>query len=186
VLSTKPEFFPLSGHSSTAGVNATGEFVWVYANAFNSLSSFYSNGYTGIKMAAAFPGFNSFYAEGGGSGPGPLLSNTPSPSVAFFKQTLDLALGTNLTYLQLVTWNDYGEGTIIEPTTQFGYQYLTTLQQELGVSTLTQSDLEAVTQLYTLREANAGNAANLLKLDQVYYYITSLQMDNAKSLLASF
>jgi hypothetical protein len=188
VFLTKPSFFTLSGHSQIAGVSATGEFIWVYANAIANLTNFYSSGYTysGNKMAAAFPGFNSYYAAGGGSGPGPLLSNTPAPTVATFKQTVDMALATNLTYLQLVTWNDYGEGTIIEPTTQFGYGYLTTLQQELGVSTFAQSDLEAIAKLYTLRQANAGNSDNLKKLNQVFYYIASLQMDNAKSLLASF
>jgi len=188
VLSPKPAFLTLSGHSNLAGVNAKGEFVWVYNNALVSLSNFYSNNYTGIKMSAAFSGFNSYYAAGGGSGPGPLLSNTPSPTIAFFKQTLDSALNqTNNKYIQLVTWNDYGEGTIIEPTVQFGYGYLTTLQQELGVSsTLSQSDLQAVAQLYQLRQMNANNPAAMAKLDQGFYFMASLQMDSAKALLASF
>jgi hypothetical protein len=188
VLSPKPAFFPLSGHSNLAGVNAAGEFVWVYSNALSSLNSFYGNGYSGTKMSAAFSGFNSFYAAGGGSGPGPLLSGTPAPTVDFFKQTLDLALAqTNNNYIQLVTWNDYGEGTIIEPTVQFGYGYLTTVQQELGVSSaLSQSDLQAVTQLYQLRQTNAGNPTALAKLDQGFYFMASLQMDSAKALLASF
>ncbi|HTB99696.1 MAG TPA: hypothetical protein VK705_03345, partial [Ferruginibacter sp.] len=83
--------------------------------------------------------------------------------------------------------NDYGEGTIIEPTVQFGYGYLTTLQQDLGVqSTLSQSDLQAVAQLYQLRQTNAGNPAALAKLDQGFYFMASLQMDSAKALLASF
>lgn len=187
ILTAKPAFTTLSGHSSLAGANATGEFVWVYPYAMASLNSFYSNNYAGNKMAAAFSGFNSFYAAGGGSGPGPLLSNTPAPSVAFFKQTLDLAIAQpNITYTQLVTWNDYGEGTIIEPTTQFNYDFLTTLQTELQVSTLSISDLQAVAQLYTLRQSNVGNAANLAKLDQGFYFMASLQMDSAKALLASF
>jgi len=60
---------------------------------------------------------------------------------------------------------------MIEPTDSttggFGYSMLTTLQQQLGVSSLNQSDLQAVTQLYTLRAANAGNAVALAKLNQV-------------------
>jgi hypothetical protein len=192
ILSPKPAFFTLSSHSQLAGANATGEFVWVYPNALSSLNSFYSSSYNpgpGLeKMSAAFSGFYSFYAAGGGSGPGPLLSNTPAPTVSFFKQTLDLAIQqTNNNYIQLVTWNDYGEGTIIEPTVQFGYGYLTTLQQDLGVqSTLSQSDLQAVAQLYQLRQTNAGNPAALAKLDQGFYFMASLQMDSAKALLASF
>jgi hypothetical protein len=188
ILTPKPAFFPLSGHSPLSGANnTTGEFVWVYANALASLNSFYNNGYSGTKISAAFPGFNSYYQAGGGSGPGPLLSGTPAPTVAFFKQTLDLALNqTNNKYIQLVTWNDYGEGTIIEPTVQFGYGYLTTLQSDLQVSSLSQSDLEAVAKLYQLRQNNVGNTTALAKLDQGFYFMASLQMDSAKALLNSF
>jgi hypothetical protein len=188
ILTPKPAFITLSSHSQLAGANATGEFVWVYANAISSLNSFYGNGYGGTKIAAAFPGFNSYYQAGGGSGPGPLLSGTPAPTVAFFEQTLDLALNqNNINYLQLVTWNDYGEGTIIEPTVQFGYGYLTTLQSDLQVSSsLSQADLEAVAQLYQLRQNSVGNPAALAKLDQGFYFMASLQMDSAKALLASF
>ncbi len=31
-----------------------------------------------------------------------------------------------------MTWNDYGEGTMIEPTKEFGYGFLNTLQKREG------------------------------------------------------
>jgi hypothetical protein len=188
VLSPKPAFITLANHSDLAGANAAGEFTWVFSNGVASLNSFYDPSYNpGIKISAAYPGYNSFYAQGnpGGTPGGPTWVITPT--VSLFKQTLDLAIQqTNNQYIQLVTWNDYGEGTIIEPTVQFGYGYLTTLQSDLQVSSLSQSDLQAVAQLYQLRQSNAGNPAAMAKLDQGFYFMASLQMDSAKALLASF
>jgi hypothetical protein len=182
-LPIQPVFFTLSGMSGEAAGAADGEFAWVYQSGVPSLTSFYGNSYSGIKMSAAYPGYNSFYAAGGESGPTWVIT----PSVSLFQQTVDLALEqTNNNYIQLVTWNDYGEGTIIEPTVQSNYSYLTTLQTELQVSSLSQSDLQAVAQLYQLRQTNANNPAAMAKLDQGFYFMASLQMDSAKALLASF
>ena len=36
---------------------------------------------------------------------------------------------------QIVTWNDFGEGTIIEPTLEFGFDYLVRLAPLTGGST---------------------------------------------------
>jgi hypothetical protein len=74
---------------------------------------------------------------------------------------------SNINHIQLVTWNDYGEGTNIEPTVEFGYGFLTTLQQRLGVTDLTQPELEMVAKLYKLRIDNVNDAEVQKKLDQV-------------------
>lgn len=184
VLSTPPAFFTLWGQSGEAP--ETGEFAWINQDHMTSLNNFYANGYTGVKFGSAYPGFNSFYAEGGWSGPTWVIphDNGGGPT-STFNQTLDLALSKPaINYVQLNTWNDYGEGTIIEPTKEFGYGFLTSLQQKLGI-TLTQADLEAVAQLYQLRLDKAGDAAVQKKLDQAFYYIVSLQMTKAKDLLNS-
>ncbi len=137
-LSTKPAFFTLQYQSSEAGSNATGEFTWVEQDTLTGLRDFYKNSYNpGTKIAAAFAGYNSFYAQGGGSGPTWVVT----PSLSIFQQSVALALQQSGNYIQLVTWNDYGEGTMIEPTTQFQYSFLTTLQQQLGVQSLSLSDL---------------------------------------------
>ena len=46
---------------------------------------------------------------------------------AVFDETLERAR-ERASLIQIVTWNDFGEGTIIEPTTEFGYHYLEALQ----------------------------------------------------------
>lgn len=182
VLNPKPAFFTLWFQSGKAGSNATGEFAWIPQDNLNTLNTFYSNNYQGIKIGSAYPGFNSFYAEGGWGGPTWTIDYNGTGN---FSQTLDLALSQNINYVQLATWNDYGEGTMIEPTEEFGYNFLTTLQQKLGVSNISQKDLEMVAQMYKLRVEKAGDADAQKKLNQVFYYVVSLQIDKASSLLAS-
>ena len=200
VLTTKPAFFTLMYQSNEASGNATGEFAWVNSDSTTSLSGFYNSSYNpGTKISCAYPGFNSFYVAGGWGNPTPFTISYNNSGGTTFAETLNLALNSGNHYLQVATWNDYGEGTMIEPTdsttgfsaTQglsnkgFGFSFLTTLQQKLGVSALSQSDLAAALQLYQLRQTNASNPSVLLQLDQVYYYMVSLQMSKAKALLAT-
>ena len=183
VLNPKPAFFTLWFQSSAAGNTASGEFAWIPQDNLNTLNYWYGKSYTGLKIASAYPGFVSFYADGGWGGP---TWTIPHNGLSNFSTTLDLALAqTNINYIQLATWNDYGEGTMIEPTKEFNYGFLTTLQQKLGVANLTQSDLEMVAKLYGLRVSKAGDAAIQLKLNQVFYYIVSLQNAKANSLLST-
>lgn len=181
-LNQKPAFFTLWFQSGKAGSNAAGEFAWIPQDNLNTLNAFYRNNYQGIKIGSAYPGFNSFYKEGGWAGPTWTIDYNGTGN---FSQTLDLALSQNINYIQLATWNDYGEGTMIEPTREFGYSFLTALQQKLGVANLSQKDLEIVAQLYKLKIEKAGNADAQKKLNQVFYDLVSLQIDKASTLLAS-
>lgn len=181
VFTTKPAFCTLWTSSSKAGTAAAGEFAWINADNTTSLQNFYGNNYGGIKISAAYPGFRAFYTAGGWPGPAFIID---ANGAANFQTTLDLALQSNAGYLQLPTWNDYGEGTMIEPTVEFKYSLLTTLQQKLGVS-FNQTNLEMVSSLYNARNRYAGDMGIQKKLDQVYYYMVSLQMDKAATLFSS-
>ncbi|MGG9972206.1 glycoside hydrolase family 71/99-like protein [Ferruginibacter sp. SUN002] len=183
VLSPKPSFFTLWYESGEAGSNASGEYAWIYSNYLTGLNNFYNNGYTGKKIAAAYPGFKDFYTAGGWGGA--LGWQIDHNGTATFNATLDAALASSSNYIQLCTWNDYGEGTMIEPTQEFGYGFLTSLQTKLGVSSLSQTDLETVNNLYTKRKAFKTDTEKQKKLDQVFYYMVSLQMEKAKKLLNS-
>ena len=46
-----------------------------------------------------------------------------------FRKTLDQALDTGAPLIQLATWNDWGEGTAIEPSQEYGYRDLEYLQK---------------------------------------------------------
>lgn len=179
-LKEKPAFYTLWNESNEAGANATGEYAWVYRNHLDDLNSFYNKTYSGIKIASAYPGFNAFYTEGGwGTNPFSITVGLQT-----FSQTLDLALQSSAPSLQLVTWNDYGEGTMIEPTLQFQYGFLTTLQNKLGVKDIKEEDLKMVYQLYEGRKKHNSNTQKKKQLDQVFYNIVSLKLSEAKSLLS--
>lgn len=183
VLPTKPYFLTLWYEHAEGGANSQGEFAWVYQDGtpyLTHLTNFYQNAINyGMKMGAVAPGFNAFYAAGGwGSNPFVIDHN----GLNTFKATLDLAINHNVQRIQVATWNDYGEGTDIEPTREFGYGYLTHMQQRLGVN-MGQADLELVAELYKQRKQHKGNATEQARLDNVYNYLLSLQISAARNLL---
>jgi hypothetical protein len=176
----KPAFFTLWYESKDAGANATGEFAWIWQKNLEDLDKFYNNHpINGSKIAAAYPGFVSFYADGGW---GNIPWTIPHRGDTTFRETLKMALDSKLDIIQLVTWNDYGEGTMIEPTVEFGFSYLTELQKTLGVK-YSQNDLEMIFKLYYSRRKYASSKEDQRKLDQVFYYIVSLNIEKAKALL---
>ncbi|CAG2111714.1 unnamed protein product, partial [Medioppia subpectinata] len=111
VLSQKPLFLSLWNQMQQTGGTAGGEFAWIWSTFLDGLKSWYPRA-TGFKIGVAYPGFDDAYQEGGwGAGPGYKIPT----SLANFQTTLDLALSYT-DVVQVCTWNDYGEGTIIEPT----------------------------------------------------------------------
>jgi len=67
-----------------------------------------------------YPGFNNTGVWGWGDGP----FITPRADGAFYSQSWEKALSNNVRFVQIATWNDFGEGATIEPTLDYGYQYL--------------------------------------------------------------
>ncbi len=47
----------------------------------------------------------------------------------YWFKSLELALKSKARVVQIATWNDWGEGTIIEPSCEFGYRDLEIVQQ---------------------------------------------------------
>jgi hypothetical protein len=181
VLTPKPKFFTLWNESGEAGSNAAGEYSWVYQNDtphLDHLDNFYNKSFGGLKIGSAYPGFNDFYQEGGwGDGYFVIDHN----GTGTFNATLTKALD-HVDYIQLATWNDYGEGTMIEPTQEFGYSFLTSLQTTLGVE-FDEDDLKLVARLHTLRKTNKDSIQKQEKLDQVFYYLVALELDKAEVLM---
>ncbi|MCB0283180.1 MAG: hypothetical protein KDF60_11420 [Calditrichaeota bacterium] len=184
-ISPKPAFLTLWNESMEAGSNARGEFAWVYKNNLTDLENFYNNRAPGqeIAIAAAYPGFNDYYKEGGwGEQVGWEIAHNETATLS---STLQLAEQSGLSMLQLVTWNDFGEGTMMEPTIEFGYTFLEKIQEFTGVSYSVQN-LEQIKRLYDLRKQYKNDAKIQVKLDQVFYYFVSLQLDKAEQLLKEF
>lgn len=175
-----PAFFTLWDHDQYAGENAAGTFAWINADNTTSLKKYYATPDARPRIASAYPGFKGYYIAGGWAGP----TWEIKPGIATFTETLDLALQSKLPYIQLPTWNDYGEGTIIEPTREFKYQYLTLLQHKLGVP-FTVQHLERVAQLYRLRRQYAGNVRKQEQLNKVFMQLAAGQSTGAAQVMAA-
>jgi len=178
VLSTQPAFLTLQDHFHTASTSASGEYMW--PDTRKPEDKYPKNDDFPVFIGAAYPGFRDFYKEGGN---GENLSvRWDHDNGNLFKSLLDLGKNRNMKYLQLVTWNDFGEGTMIEPTSEFGYKFLTINQQFAGVN-YGEKELKSIKRLYDLRKANEGKREKNKKLDQVFYYFVSLQYDKAEELM---
>ena len=75
-------------------------------------------------VGTAIPAFHDIYAQAGGRSYGFLdYSNGET-----FKLTWEAAKKARANIIQIQTWNDYGEGTIVEPTIERGYASLEFIQ----------------------------------------------------------
>lgn len=181
---TNPLFLALWGQSGDLGSTGSGEYSWVSTrHNLDALRGFYQDKMPNLNfgLGSAYPGFRDFYQEGGWGNRHQDIAHNQTNTLS---QTLALAKQYNLPHLQLVTWNDFGEGTMLEPTREFGYQFLATVQGFTGVGYNAQ-DLAYVTKLYQMRKKHKQNAVIQQKLNQVYYYMVSLKLDRAKALLDS-
>ncbi|KAH0814702.1 hypothetical protein GEV33_008094 [Tenebrio molitor] len=162
-LDPKPTFLTLWNQNQQGGSFVKGEYAWVYSNYLDGLNNWYNFQEVPIKVGVAYPGFNSFYEQGGWPGPG----FTIEFGTDTFQATFDLALA-NTDVIQICTWNDYGEGTIIEPTLEFGTQFLDIIQAATGTQ-YTHADFDEVTEIFLLRKQHANNATMLGHLAQRYH-----------------
>ena len=67
------------------------------------------------RIPVAFPGFNDFYQQAGIS---KQWRQIPEQAGGTFRETLRQALATESPVVQIATWNDWGEGTMIEPSVE--------------------------------------------------------------------
>jgi hypothetical protein len=156
-----PMFFTL-WYNTNAGAARDGTFGWIYSDGLTGVRNYYDRADQGTKLPVLYPGFNAAYANG-----------APGWGVPYDVEGDTLTAVWNLSkgvgdMVQIATWNDYTEGTMVEPTNEFGYRYLTTLQKLLGV-TYGQAELEIVRKLFDRRKAGDAKAEAasqaLIKLD---------------------
>lgn len=128
--SNRPYLITLEGHSENF---ADGSYNWfnmdgkkTIPQVVKQLNNFYQRqNDKPFLTATVYSGFHDIYAEAGGKSYGYLNCYEGRT----FNLTLDAALKAFPDVIQVATWNDYGEGTIIEPTVQNGYRELEVLLQ---------------------------------------------------------
>jgi hypothetical protein len=181
-------FLTLWYESNDAGVNSDGEYEWIYSDYLTGLGNFYSNRTTQLKannkkLAAgiAYPGFKDFYAQGGG---GQSYFTIEHNNGATLNATLDkyTQFSSTVDFLQLATFNDFGEGTMFEPTQEFGFKYLAKIQEFTGVP-YDEQDLRNVYRLFVLRKRYQRNSTKMIALNTAFNHFVKLELEQAVSIM---
>jgi hypothetical protein len=170
--------------SSGLGAQAQGEFSWTQI--YSTLSSYYSSySSSRLLLGSAYAGFNDFYGTNGNPNTfidttvmvNGVATNTLSATLNLCKTHRTAMLG-----IQLATWNDFTEGTILEPTVERGFQSLVTIQKFTGVP-FTQHNLEEIYKLFTLRKQYNGNTAIQLALNTASCEFSQLDTLDAQAMI---
>lgn len=109
----------------------------------------------GNGIPVVFPGFNDIYQR---AGVHPSYGSIDDRDGATFSETLGYALKGKDRLVQIATWNDYGEGTVIEPAWNHGYRHVEALQKSRPGIPYSPEDLRLPAQLYRLRKRNGPRA----------------------------
>jgi hypothetical protein len=196
VLSVRPALITLDDHAVSADLSSypwppmwagkngvlSQERLEQYLNTFDQKAERWD-----YLVAGAFPGFQDIYKEAGIADEARYLDPRDGET---FRLTMQRALDLRPDVIQLITWNDYGESTSIEPTEEFGYQYLEMVQEvrrdtdPAGFS-FTADDLRLPFQLFELRQTYAGDDKVHAELDQVFDAILAGELDRARALLTA-
>ncbi len=182
-VNDQPALISLWGLSHTLSEHFKGEFLWVAPDHLIAHDYYYQTYAENneITIGSAYPGFKSFYVDGGWT-EGINLWELPENDGLTFVESLNNSSFESADVIQIVTWNDFGEGTMVEPTTQFGFRYLTMLQEYTGTEH-TEDDLLTATRLYESRKENASNDTIQAMLDNSYKYMKELRIERVNMVL---
>jgi len=121
-------------------------------------------------IGSAFPRFHDIYSQAGVGASYGYLDDANGTTLT---NTQRRALTNNSAFVHLVTWNDFGEGTVIEPTLDYGYRDLGMVQnfrrQYLEPDfSYTTNDLTTAYRFYNLRRQFQTNAAISAELNRIF------------------
>jgi hypothetical protein len=133
------------------------------------------------RMPAVYPRFHDIYAE---AKVHPSYGRIPDDRGRTFATSLKRALTSGAPLVQVVTWNDWGEGTAVEPSAEFGYRDLEAtqrLRRELIDPGFApgKDDLRLVHRLYLLRRRRGDRAG----LDEIARLLAAGQFPVARERL---
>lgn len=132
-------------------------------------------------ISVAFPAFHDIYKEAGLHDSYGFIDGRDGKT---FTETLALALNSRSQLIQIATWNDYGEGTVIEPTTGNRYRHLEALQTALASRhQFTADDLRLPIKLYDLRKQGSQNPTQLAEVQRASDYLFAGKCEDARMVL---
>jgi len=191
VLSVKPLYF--TENDRRAATASVGGFDWPAPSggangAFREQDAFYARAKNWPHfIPAAFPRFDDIYAQAGVHASWGKVEDRNGKT---YVETLTKALQSKAPLVQLVTWNDWGEGTQIEPSVEFGYRDLEATQQKRrerqAAFPYRERDLRLPVEWYLARKRLAGNKVAYKSLGAVFALMVSGRADKARALLAKY
>ena len=168
---------------------AVGGFAWPQpqggdAQSVRELDRFYAAApHWPLSIPAAWPRFHDIYAQAGVQPPYGIIDDRDGLTYA---ETLDRALKSDAAVVQLVTWNDWGEGTQIEPSVEAGYRDLETTQRARRsldpAFPYTAQDLRLPLTLYALQKVG-DDPAKRAKLETISRLLFAGRLARARALL---
>ncbi|MDF1755627.1 MAG: alpha/beta hydrolase fold domain-containing protein [Verrucomicrobiales bacterium] len=122
------------------------------------LAGLYSNDRE--TFGVAFPSFRDIYKQAGVKEKS--YGRIDPQDGQTLRESLQLAQAHKLPFIQIATWNDFGEGTEFEPTHSLGYRHLEIAQEMLGTSRkYSAADLRLPIDFYHLKKRADGNETEL-------------------------
>ena len=136
-----------------------------------------------IRIPVAFPRFDDIYKTAGVSDGYVAIADNQGRT---FAKTMELAMSSGAPMIQIATWNDWGEGTQIEPSHESGYRDLIHLQNTypndfVTATSATGDDLKIALEIYELRKQNGVPKE---KIDSVVNALLNADLESARAQLA--
>ncbi len=133
-------------------------------------------------ISIAFPGFKDIYRQ---ANVGPSYGFIDSEKGNTFKSTFNRAQKDSSLLIQIATWNDFGEGTNIEPTHEYGLAYLEYIQRQTDSHHDFQpEDLTIPLTLYQLRKSHSKDPLKTHVFDSSSQNLLNGQVDNVRAAIA--
>jgi len=142
---------------------------------------FMRKGLLGLHMTCVYPGFDDRGCWGWGDGP--RLAKRGKGEL--YEWTWKQVVAEDIPLVQIATWNDWFEGTIIEPAVEFGTQYMDMTRAgsaKLKKTTPATADLSLPVWIYKLRKT-AKDAGTQKALDRAADLIRNGRPSEAETLV---
>jgi hypothetical protein len=138
-----------------------------------------------VFISGAFPRFHDIYQRAGVRDYWGYLGDRQGE---IFRETLSRAMTNSSAIAQIVTWNDYGEGTVVEPTREYGYRDLGIVQDlrrqylepEFSLGT---NELAMAFEFYNLRRQQGTKREAREQLNEIFTNLISGKISGAREQL---
>ena len=185
------DFLTLWGSYERVGDFAVGEYAWVFGgdniDHIWHIDNFYKNTATRFNksIGGIYPGFKDYYYEGGWDySPDGIGWEIDHNNLSTLNACIELARQYSPDIVQLITWNDIQEGTMIEPTIEFGFSFIEAIADYTG-SPYGLDEFVLIYNYYKKRKQFIDDDEKQVLLDQAFFLLTSLQVQKAIELMNS-